>query len=125
MDYDADMKLNPYTVWFASTILVYLFVEDIENKEIAREVKTGDEEAGEEVMNSIQAMSGLLLTTLENMDQRIAMGYLMLLTIWLYEDFNAVNDFLSDQSTVKSILASLSNNTLIRMCRFKEWQQYC
>ncbi|RCK56696.1 hypothetical protein Cantr_05877 [Candida viswanathii] len=83
MDYDADMKLNPYTVWFASTILVYLFVEDPENKEIARGVKTGDEEAGEEVMHSIQAISGLLVTTLENTDQRIAMGYLMLLTIWL------------------------------------------
>lgn len=73
MDYDADLKLNPYTAWFTSLIMVNLFLEEPENKEIARNVKTGDEEAGEEVMNSIQAMSGLLVTTLEYKDQRIAM----------------------------------------------------
>ena len=45
MDYDADLKLNPYTAWFASLIMVNLFLEEPENKEIARNVKTGDEEA--------------------------------------------------------------------------------
>ena len=40
MDYDADLKLNPYTAWFASLIMVNLFLEEPENKEIARNVKT-------------------------------------------------------------------------------------
>ena len=60
--------------------MVNLFQEP-ENKEIARNVKTGDEEAGEEVMNSIQAMSGLLVTTLEYKDQKNCHGI-----------FNAFND---------------------------------
>ena len=32
MDYDADLKLNPYTAWFASLIMVNLFLEEPENK---------------------------------------------------------------------------------------------
>lgn len=111
MDYDADIKLNPYRLWFASIILIYLFEEYEENKITAQKVYTGDESAGEEVMSSIQAISGLLITTLDNMDPRISIGYLMLLTVWLYEDFNAVNEFLDDSSIIKSILAFLSNNS--------------
>lgn len=111
MDYDADIKLNPYRLWFASVILIYLFEEYEENKIAAQKVYTGDESAGEEVMSSIQAISGLLITTLDNMDPRISIGYLMLLTVWLYEDFNAVNEFLDDSSIIKSILAFLSNNS--------------
>lgn len=111
MDYDSELKLNPYKVWFAAVILMYAFEDEPENKDIARALKTGDADAGEEVMTSVQAISGLLITTLNHMDQRIAIGYLMLLTIWLYEDFNAVNDFLKDESIVKSLLNSLSHNS--------------
>ncbi|KAI5955318.1 USO1 [Candida jiufengensis] len=111
MDYDVELKLNPYKVWFAAITLLYTFEDESENKELARAVKTGDEEAGEEIMSAIQAISGLLITTLNETDQRIAVGYLMLLTVWLYADFKAVDDFSSDESNVKSILAFLSNNS--------------
>lgn len=111
MDYDSNLKINPYKLWFASLVLMYLFEDSDENKEIAREVKTGDETAGEEVMNSIQAISGLLITTLDSSDPRIAIGYLMLLIVWLYENCNAVNDFLSDPTITRSILAFMSNNS--------------
>lgn len=109
MDYDSETKLNPYRVWFAALILIYLFEDSNENKEIARNIKTGDEEAGAEVMKAIPAMASLLITTLDNMDPRISVGYLMLLTVWIYEDFGAVNDFLSDPSIPRSILAYLSD----------------
>ncbi|CUM67241.1 uncharacterized protein PRCAT00004934001 [Priceomyces carsonii] len=110
MDYDSDTKLNPYKVWFAAVILMYLFEDNDENKELARAVKTGDEAAGEEVMTSIQAISGLLLMAMDGTDSRIVVGCSMLLTVWMYEDLNAVNDFLSDSSTVKAILATISSN---------------
>ncbi|KAG5418714.1 USO1 [Candida metapsilosis] len=112
MDYDADLKLNPYKVWFASVVLMYAFEDEPANRDLARALKTGDEDSGEEVMTSVQAISSLLITTLNHMDQRIAIGYLMLLTVWLYEDFNAVNDFLKDDSIVKSLLNSLSHTSL-------------
>ena len=111
MEYDAEVKLNPYKVWFSACVLMYIFEDEPENKNIARAVMTGNENSGEEVMGSIQAMSELLVTTFEDMDQRVSIGYLMLLTTWIFEDFDAVNDFLNDESTVKSILAFLSNNT--------------
>ncbi|KAI5959330.1 USO1 [Candida theae] len=112
MDYDSDLKLNPYKVWFAAVILMYAFEDEPANRDLARAVKTGDADSGEEVMTSVQAISGLLITTLTHMDQRIAIGYLMLLTVWLYEDFNAVNDFLNDGSIVKSLLNSLSHSSI-------------
>lgn len=111
MDLDFENKLNPYRVWFAATILVYLFEECPENRNLARELNVGNAEEGEEVMTSIQAIAGILTTTLDDQDPRIATGLMILLTTWLYEDFGAVNDFLSDPSIIKSILAFLSKNS--------------
>lgn len=122
MDYDSELKLNPYKLWLSAAVLINLFQVSKdnttesnnaakENRKLARDVKTGDGESGEEVMNCIQAISGLLVTTLDNPDPRMAIGYLMLLTVWIFEDFEAVNDFLSDTSVIKSLLAFLTNNS--------------
>lgn len=111
MDFDFENKLNPYRVWFAATILVYLFEECPENRQQARELVVGNAEEGEEVMLAIQAISGILTTTLDDQDPRIAVGLMILLTTWLYEDFDAVNDFLSDPLIVKTILAFLTKNS--------------
>lgn len=111
MDFDFENKLNPYRVWFAATILVYLFEECPENRQQARELVVGNADEGEEVMLAIQAISGILTTTLDDQDPRIAVGLMILLTMWLYEDFDAVNDFLSDPLIVKTILAFLTKNS--------------
>lgn len=112
--YDADIRLNPYKVWFAAVILLYLFEDCPETKVIAREVTTGDAEAGEEVLGSIPAISELLASS--SFDRRVSMGYLMALIVWIYEDFDAVDDFLHDASTVKSLLttASLNHDVLVQ-----------
>lgn len=111
MDFDFENKLNPYRVWFAATILIYLFEDCPENRQLARELKVGDAEEGEEVMSSIQAVAGILTTALDDQDPRIAIGLIQLLTIWFYEDFDAVNDFLSDSSLIKSFVVFLSKNS--------------
>lgn len=111
MDYDTDIRLNPYKIWFAAVLVLYLFEDCDENRQTARSVKVGNEGAGEEVMTSIQAMSSLLVTTLENTDIRISIGYMMLLSIWLVGDFQAVDDFLSDIFTVRSLVAFVTNNS--------------
>lgn len=110
-NYDFEVKLNPYRVWFASIILINLFEECPENKEAAQKVTIGNPDEGEEVMTSIQAISEILTTSLENSDPRIAIGILLLLTVWLFEDFEAVNDFLSDSTIIKTLLAFLSKNS--------------
>lgn len=110
-NFDFEVKLNPYRVWFASIILIYLFEECPENKEAAQEVTIGNSEDGEEVMTCIQAISEILMTSLENSDPRIAIGLLLLLTVWLFEDFDAVNDFLGDPAIIKTLLGFLSKNS--------------
>lgn len=111
MDYDSESNLNPYRTWFAAVILLYLFEDNDSCKGIAKELKTGDESNGEEVLGSIEAMAGLLVTTLENSDPRISIGYMMLLTCWMYEDPLIVNEFLRDTSVIHSILTFLTNNS--------------
>lgn len=109
--YDSDMKLNPYRVWFAAVLLLYISQDSPETKLLMRKTKIGDAEEGEEEMCLIQALSGMLITNLDNSDPRIAIGYLILLTLWMYEDFDAVNDFLGDPSMIKAILAFLTKNS--------------
>lgn len=111
MDFDSDSKLNPYLVWFAAVLLIYLFEDSPENCKLAQEVKIGNASEGEEVMSSIQAMGEILVSQLETSDPRIAVGYLMLLSVWLYEDSTAVDHFLEDPSTFKSLLAFISKNS--------------
>ncbi|WEJ93278.1 Vesicle-mediated ER to Golgi transport protein [Yamadazyma tenuis] len=111
MDYNSEINLNPYRIWFAAIILLYLFEDNDECKELSRNVKTGDESLGEEELTCVEAVSGLLVTTLENNDPRIAIGYLMLLTTWMYEDPVIVNEFLKDSSIVHSILTFITNNS--------------
>lgn len=111
MDFDFEVKINPYRVWFSAVVLLYLFEDCPDTKQLVSEMKIGNAAEGEEVMSSIQAIAGILTTNLENSDPRIAIGYLLLLTIWIYEDFDAVNDFLADSSIIKSILAFLSKNS--------------
>lgn len=111
MDFNTDIKLNPYSAWFAANILVTIIKDCPDARKLAREIKDGDEDNGEEVLTLIQAVSGKLTANLETSDPRIAIGCLMLLSFWLYEDFEAVNDFLTDASIIKSILAFLSKNS--------------
>lgn len=111
MDYDAEINLNPYKVWFAAIILLYIFEDSPQSRESARGLITGNESDEEETMSCIQAIASLLTTTLTTTDPRIPIGYLMLLTVWFYEDGQAVNDFLSDQSIVRTILTFLTSNS--------------
>lgn len=111
LEYDPEIRLNPYKIWFSSVILLSLFEDEDEIKETVREITTGDEGAGEEVLTSIQAISDVLVTTLTFQDPRTSIGYLMLLIVWLYEDFDAVNDFLSELSTVKALMSYLKQPT--------------
>lgn len=109
--FNFDVKLNPYSVWFSAIILVYIISDCPDTRQLAREMKVGNAEEGEEEMSSIQAISGMLIAHLENEDPRIAVGYFILLSLWLYEDFDAVNDFLSDTTVIKTIVAFLSKNS--------------
>jgi hypothetical protein len=96
---------DPYQTWMAAVLLFHLLFENAEAKSIAMGVTEGDAEAGEEVITCIQTIAGNLITGIKRGDdERISIGYLMLLCGWLFEEPDAVNDFLGEGSSIQSLL---------------------
>jgi hypothetical protein len=99
---------DPYRYWFAAVILYHLICEDGETKSMAMSVSEGDASTGEEVVTCIQTISANLIDGLQKDDERVLVGYLMLLCGWLFEDPDAVNDFLGEGSNVQSLVQLLA-----------------
>ncbi|KAL3468027.1 p115 like vesicle tethering protein [Aspergillus heterothallicus] len=96
---------DPYQTWMAAILMFHLLFENAEAKSIAMGVTEGDAEAGEEVITCIQTIAGNLITGIKRGDdERISLGYLMLLCGWLFEEPDAVNDFLGEGSSIQSLL---------------------
>ena len=75
------------------------------------DVHEGNANEGEEVVTCIQALSANLITSEHKAeDPRISLGYLMVLCGWLYEDPDAVNDFLAEGSNVQSVAQLVARN---------------
>ncbi|TGJ85447.1 hypothetical protein E0Z10_g3292 [Xylaria hypoxylon] len=95
---------DPYRHWFAATIVFHLVFENPEGKTLAMSVTEGDAESGEEVVTSIQTVTAHLVTALSRGDDdRVPIGYLMLLIGWLFEDVDGVNDFLGEGSNIHAL----------------------
>lgn len=96
---------DPYRPWVASVLLFHLLYEDFDAKNSAMAVNNGDAENGEEVVTCIQALTGNMISSeRKGEDERVTIGYLMVLCGWLYEDHDGVNDFLGEGSNVQSIV---------------------
>lgn len=99
---------DPYRSWFAAVILLHLIFENPDAKALAMGVTEGDEANGEEVVTSIQTITAHLLSSLaRGEDDRIIVGYLMLLLCWLFEDLDGVNDFLNEGSNVQGLIQAV------------------
>lgn len=108
---DSGRGSDPYRHWIAAVILFYLLYEDFDTKVLAMKVSEGNAENGEEVVTCIQALSANLIAgEQKGEDERISIGYLMVLCSWLYEDHDAVNDFLGEGSNVQSIVQLITRN---------------
>ncbi|KAI0006412.1 arginine methyltransferase [Xylariaceae sp. FL0662B] len=95
--------IDPYRHWFAAAITFHLLFESGEAKALAMSVTEGDADSGEEVVTSIQTITAHLVSGLKRADDRISVGYLMLLIGWLFEDLDGVNDFLGEGSNIQSL----------------------
>ncbi|KAA8651742.1 putative intracellular protein transport protein (UsoA) [Aspergillus tanneri] len=101
---------DPYQTWMASVLMFHLLFENAEAKAIAMEVTEGDAENGEEVITCIQTIVGNLVTGIQRGDdERISLGYLMLLCGWLFEEPDAVNDFLGEGSSIQTLLQEIKH----------------
>lgn len=100
---------DAYRVWFAAVLVFHLIHDDREAKDRLMSVSEGDAEAGEEVVTCIQALTSVLITSLQmGEDDRIPIAYFMLLCGWLFEDAAAVNDFLGEASTFNSLIQHIT-----------------
>jgi hypothetical protein len=96
---------DPYQTWMASVLLFQLLFDNPEAKKLALSVTDGDASSGEEVITCIQSIASNLITSVQRReDERAVIGYLMLLCGWLFEDPDAVNDFLGEGSSVPSLI---------------------
>jgi intracellular protein transport protein USO1 len=103
---------DPYRLWFAAVVMFHLLLDNPTAKSLAMAVTEGDEESGEEVVTSIQTITAHLVAGLnKGEDERVLIGYLMLLLIWLYEDLDGVNDLLGEASNVQSLIQAVVKNS--------------
>ena len=106
---------DPYRSWIASVLVFHLLFEDFEAKNIAMGVSEGDASTGEEVVTCIQTLSGNFISAEQKgEDERVSLGYLMVLCGWLYEDHDAVNDFLGEGSNIQSMVQLVTQNSQSR-----------
>ncbi|KAL6858653.1 ER to Golgi protein transport [Trichoderma novae-zelandiae] len=100
---------DPYRVWFAAVIAFHLLYDNPAAKAVAKGLTEGDASKGEEVVTSIQTITAhLLMRIRRDDDTRILVAHLMLLLGWLFEDLDAVNDFLSEGSNVQGLIQVIS-----------------
>lgn len=101
---------DPYQVWMACVLMFHLIFDNSEGKATAMKVTEGDAESGEEVVTSVQTVVGNLITGLQRGDdERITVGYLMLLCGWLFEDPDVVNDLLGEGSSIQTLLQEIKH----------------
>ncbi|KAL8941292.1 MAG: hypothetical protein Q9211_001877 [Gyalolechia sp. 1 TL-2023] len=106
---------DPYRLWISAVLFFHLLYENFEAKNMAMQVHEGDAEKGEEVVTCIQALASNLVSAEQNMeDERVSIAYLTILCSWLYEDHEAVNDFLSEGSIIQSIVQLVTQNNRSR-----------
>ncbi|KKA28669.1 hypothetical protein TD95_004754 [Thielaviopsis punctulata] len=99
---------DPYRIWFSATIAFHLLYNNPAAKAQAMELTEGEAEHGEEVVTAIQTVTAHLISGLHRSDEpRILTAYLMLLIAWLYEDLDAVNDFLNEGSNVQGLIQAV------------------
>lgn len=96
---------DPYQIWMASVLVFHLLYEESDVKTIALAVSEGNAGEGEEVITFVQSIASNLISGYQQHDdERILVGYLMLLCGWLFEEPDAVNDFLGEGSYVPSLI---------------------
>lgn len=96
---------DPFRQWIAAVILFHLLYDNYETKNIAMSIEEGDASQGEEVVTCIQSLTANLVSKAQKgNDDQAVIGYLMVLSGWLYEDPDAVNDFLQEGSSVQALI---------------------
>jgi len=78
-------------------------------KTLIREISISDVSEGEEPVSALQQINANLSTALINsFDPRIAIAFLMLLCIWLFDDVKCVEEFLEETAGIQTLVGSVA-----------------
>ncbi|RMY60767.1 hypothetical protein D0865_01346 [Hortaea werneckii] len=101
---------EPQSIVFASWIVADLVADHPEAKAALAAVREGNENEGEDVLTSIQALGSQLQSALQpTPDERLIAAYAGLLTLLLWEFASGVNDLLSEGSGLVQALVTAAN----------------
>ncbi|KAI7558982.1 hypothetical protein KC346_g22910, partial [Hortaea werneckii] len=101
---------EPPSIVFASWIVADLLADHPEAKAALAAVREGNENEGEDVLTSIQALGSQLQSALQpTPDERLIAAYAGLLTLLLWEFASGVNDLLSEGSGLVQALVTGAN----------------
>ncbi|KAI7642807.1 hypothetical protein KC322_g20049, partial [Hortaea werneckii] len=101
---------EPQSIVFASWIVADLLADHPEAKAALAAVREGNENEGEDVLTSIQALGSQLQSALQpTPDERLIAAYAGLLTLLLWEFASGVNDLLSEGSGLLQALVTGAN----------------
>ena len=103
---------DPYQQWMAAVLLLHLLMDYPESKNLALKVSESDNDTEEEdeyeVVTFVQSITSNVVAGVQHPeDERALIGYLMLLSIWLFEDPNAINDLLGEGSTIQGLISAV------------------
>ncbi|RMY62231.1 hypothetical protein D0865_00571 [Hortaea werneckii] len=101
---------EPQSIVFASWIVADLVADHPEAKAALAAVREGNENEGEDVLTSIQALGSQLQSALQpTPDERLIAAYAGLLTLLLWEFASGVNDLLSEGSGLVQAMVTAAN----------------
>lgn len=101
---------DPYQQWMAAVLLMHLLTSYPENKEAALRVSESENDGDEEyeIVTFVQSITSNVVAGVQHPeDERALIGYLMLLSTWLFEDPTAVNDLLGEGSTIQGLISAV------------------
>ena len=99
---------DPYQQWFAAVLLLHLLYDNPDTKSMALKVAEGDADSGEEVVTFVQGVASNVVAGVQHVeDERALLGFLMLLCTWLFEEPDAINDFLGEGTNVQGLIAAI------------------
>lgn len=107
LEYDSNLTVNPYKLYFIIDLFIFLINANQENKDLLLANKDCE-------INFVETICELFITHLNsnNNNIRVVLFYLQFLQYILFQDFKYVNLFLGSKLNFKQILTYLNNKQL-------------
>ncbi|KAF7722817.1 hypothetical protein EC973_002662 [Apophysomyces ossiformis] len=104
---------DPYKLWFACAIVSHIIKDNEQAKTIAGSIVFGEEANGEEPVPLLHHVIAQLLMSVKNpsTDSRIPIGYLCLLSTWLWDSPASVSLFLSESTHVQFLIQEIQSSS--------------